>query len=453
MSDAISIRVLLIEDDADVLTSTAQALTLAGFVVESYVSAERARAQVAFDAPVIVVCDVRLPGMSGTEWLPEIRAIDADLPVVLVTGHGDIAMAVRAMRDGAYDFIEKPFTSERLIAIVRHAVERRQLALQVRSLHDALENWHGIQAALIGRSAQMQQVRRTVMTLAQTSADVLIYGETGTGKELVARCLHDHSERRRQHFVPVNCGGLPEALAESELFGHEAGAFTGANKTRVGKFEYAHGGTLFLDEVESMPTAVQIKLLRALQERTVERIGSNKSIPFDCRLVAASKDDLKLLSDQHKFRADLYYRIGVAFIELPPLRERREDIPLLFEHFVLLAASRYERAAPVLNNSQLADLMAYAWPGNVRELRNVADRFVLGLLGDRLTMARGAGEGTPALPHGLPLQVEKFERAMIVEELRRNRGDQSATAAALGIARQTLSDKVRKLGLVADEFK
>lgn len=453
MSEAISIRVLLIEDDEDVLVSTAQALTLAGFVVESYASAERARAHVAFDAPVIVVCDVRLPGMSGTEWLPEIRAIDAELPVVLVTGHGDIAMAVRAMRDGAYDFIEKPFTSERLIAIVRHAVERRQLALQVRTLHDALENWHGIQAALIGRSAQMQEVRRTVMTLAQTSADVLIYGETGTGKELVARCLHDHSERRRQHFVPVNCGGLPESLAESELFGHEAGAFTGANRARVGKFEYAHGGTLFLDEVESMPTAVQIKLLRALQERTVERIGSNKPIPFDCRLVAASKDDLKLLSDQHKFRADLYYRIGVAFIELPPLRERREDIPLLFEHFVLLAASRYERAAPVLNNSQLADLMAYAWPGNVRELRNVADRFVLGLLGDRLTMARSAGERAPGLPHGLPLQVEKFERAMIVEELRRNRGDQSATAAALGIARQTLSDKVRKLGLVADEFK
>ena len=453
MSETISIRVLLIEDDEDVLLSTAQALTLAGFVVESYASAERARAHVAFDAPVIVVCDVRLPGMSGTEWLPEIRAIDAELPVVLVTGHGDIAMAVRAMREGAYDFIEKPFTSERLIATVRHAVERRQLALQVRTLHDALENWHGIQAALIGRSAQMQQVRRTVMTLAQTSADVLIYGETGTGKELVARSLHDHSERRRHHFVPVNCGGLPESLAESELFGHEAGAFTGASRTRVGKFEYAHGGTLFLDELESMPTAVQIKLLRALQERTVERIGSNKSIPFDCRLVAASKDDLKLLSDQHKFRADLYYRIGVAFIELPPLRERREDIPLLFEHFVLLAATRYERAAPVLNNSQLADLMAYAWPGNVRELRNVADRFVLGLLGDSLTMARSAGEGTPGLPHGLPLQVEKFERAMIVEELRRNRGDQSATAAALGIARQTLSDKVRKLGLVADEFK
>ena len=453
MSETISIKVLLIEDDDAVRVSTTQALTLAGFVVEPYASAERARAHVAFDAQVIVVCDVRLPGLSGTEWLPEIRAIDAELPVVLVTGHGDIAMAVRAMRDGAYDFIEKPFTSERLVAIVRHAVERRQLALQLRRLHDALENWHGIQAVLIGRSAQMQQVRRTVMTLAQTSADVLIYGETGTGKELVARCLHDYSERRRQHFVPLNCGGLPESLAESELFGHEAGAFTGANRIRVGKFEYAHGGTLFLDEIESMPTAVQIKLLRALQERTVERIGSNKSIPFDCRLIAASKDDLKLLSDQHKFRADLYYRIGVAFIELPALRERREDIPLLFEHFVLLAAIRYERAAPVLNSSQLADLMSYSWPGNVRELRNVADRFVLGLLGDRLTEVRGAGERAPGLPHGLPLQVEQFERAMIVEELRRNRGDHSATAAALGIARQTLYDKVRKLGLVADEFK
>ena len=253
--------------------------------------------------------------------------------------------------------------------------------------------------------------------------------------------------------MPLNCGGLPEALAESELFGHEAGAFTGANRVRVGKFEHAHGGTLFLDEIESMPLAVQVKLLRALQERSIERIGSNKAIPFDCRVVAASKDDLKSLSDQHKFRADLYYRIGVAIIELPPLRERREDIPLLFEHFTLMAASRYERAAPLVSHAQLAELMGYAWPGNVRELRNVADRFVLGLLGDRLTQVRGAGEQIPALPHGLPQQVEHFERAVIVEELRRHKGDQPATATALGIARQTLHDKLRKFGIAADEFK
>ena len=452
MSEAAAIRVLLVEDDEDVRLSTAQMLTLAGFEVESFASAERARAQISFGAPVIVVCDVRLPGLSGTEWLVELRNADAELPVILVTGHGHIAMAVQAMREGAYDFIEKPFSSERLMAIVRHAIERRQLTLQVRALRDALENWHGIQAVLIGRSAQMQQVRRTVLSLAETSADVLIYGETGTGKELVARCLHDHSERRRQHFVPLNCGGLPEALAESELFGHEAGAFTSAHRARVGKFEHANGGTLFLDEIESMPLAVQIKLLRALQERSIERIGSNKPVAFDCRVVAASKEDLKALSDEHKFRADLYYRIGVAIIELPPLRERREDIPLLFEHFTLMAASRYERAAPLVSHAQLAELMGYAWPGNVRELRNVADRFVLGLLGDRLTQVRGPIHNHE-LPRGLPQQVEQFERAVVIEELRRHRGDQSATATALGIARQTLHDKMRKFAVAADEFK
>ena len=453
MNEALSMRVLLIEDDEDVRVSVTQALKLAGFEVEAFASAERARARISFGAPVVVVCDVRLPGLSGTDWLPEIREVDAELPVVLVTGHGDIAMAVQAMRQGAYDFIEKPFKSERLVAVVRHAVERRHLSLQVRSLRDALDSWQGIQSVLIGRSAQMQRVRRTVMSLAETSADVLIYGETGTGKELVARCLHDQSERRRQHFVPINCGGLPEALADSELFGHEAGAFTSANRGRVGKLEYAHGGTLFLDEIESMPMDVQIKFLRALQERSIERIGSNKAIPIDCRVVAASKDDLKSLSDQQKFRADLYYRIGVAFIEMPPLRERREDIPLLFEHFTLLAASRYERAAPLLTSAQLADLMAYAWPGNVRELRNVADRLVLGLLGDCLTLAPGAGERAQGLPNGLPQQVEHYERTVIVEELRRHKGDQAATAATLGIARQTLHDKLRRFGIVADEFR
>jgi len=452
-SKALPIRVLLIEDDPVVLVSTAQALGLAGFEVESFASAEEARANIRFEAPVVVVCDVRLQGLSGMDLLPEIRKIDPELPVVLITGHGHIAMAVEAMRQGAYDFIEKPFTSERLVAVVRHAIERRQLALQVRTLREALENWHGIQAVLIGRSPQIQRLRRTVMTLAETSVDVLIYGETGTGKELVARCLHDHSERRRNHFVPLNCGGLPESLVDSELFGHEAGAFTNAHRLRVGKLEYSHGGTLFLDEIESMPMAVQVKFLRALQERSIERIGSNKSIPINCRVVAASKDDLKSLSDQQKFRADLYYRIGVAFIELPPLRERREDIPLLFEHFMLLAASRYERAAPMLSSAQLAELMAYAFPGNVRELRNIADRFVLGLLGDRLTLARGAGEREGVLPNGLPQQVEHYERTLIVEELRRKKGDQAATAAALGIARQTLHDKLRRLGITADEFK
>lgn len=447
-----TIRVLLVEDDEDVRQSTAQMLQLAGFQVECFASVEAVRAQIKPGAPVVVISDVKLPGTSGIDWLQQIRAIDAELPVILVTGHGHVAMAVQAMREGAYDFIEKPFTRDRLAAVVQHAAERRQLALQVRELRDALENRHGIQALLIGRSAEMQKVRHTVMTLAGTSADVLIYGETGTGKELVARCLHEHSERRRKNFVPINCGGLPEHLAESELFGHEAGAFTSANRLRVGKFEHADGGTLFLDEIESMPMDVQIKLLRALQERSIERIGSNKTIPVDCRIVAASKSDLQELSDQRKFRADLYYRIGVAFIELPPLRERREDIPLLFEHFTLLAASRYGRGAPVLTAAQVAELMGYSWPGNVRELRNVADRFVLGLPGEQLTRGRAADDGR-ALPRGLPQQVEFFERSMIVEMMRRHHGDQSAAALALGIPRQTLHDKLRKLAINANAFR
>jgi two-component system, NtrC family, C4-dicarboxylate transport response regulator DctD len=278
---------------------------------------------------------------------------------------------------------------------------------------------------------------------------VVIYGETGTGKDMVARCLHDHSDRRRGNYVPLNCGGLPEALAESELFGHEVGAFTGATRVRIGKFEHAHGGTLFLDEIESMPMAVQIKFLRALQERSIEHIGSNKPITVDCRVVAAAKEDLKALSDRGKFRADLYYRIGVAFIELPPLRERREDIPLLFEHFVLLAASRYQRAAPTLTSAQLGELMSHAWPGNVRELRNVADRFVLGLYGESLDL------DAPAEPRcaTLPEQLEHFERTMIGEELRRQHGDVGLSAKALGVPKQTLYDKLRRLRISTEDYR
>jgi len=449
MSDQQAIRVIFVEDEPDVRMGSTQALELAGLDVDGFASVEEARSLIRPGVPAVVLCDVKLPGMPGTQWLNEIRTIDPDLPVILVTGHGDIAMAVQAMRQGAYDFIEKPFPSEHLVAVVRRAAEKRYLTLQVQALRDQIENSYGIQAMMLGRSAQIQHVRETILTLAGTSADVVIYGETGTGKDLVARCLHDHSERRHANYVPLNCGGLSEALAESELFGHEVGSFTGASRVRIGKFEHAHGGTLFLDEIESMPMAVQIKFLRALQERSIERIGSNKAIPVDCRVIAAAKDDLKVLSDQHKFRSDLYYRIGVAFIELPPLRERREDIPLLFEHFTLLAASRHQRRAPVLDRSQLAELMGYAWPGNVRELRNVADRFVLGLLRDHLTSTTSGHD----MLTGLPQQVEYFERTMITEELRRHHGDVLRTATTLGLPKQTLYDKLRKLQISADEFR
>ena len=401
MSDSHPVRVIYVEDDEDVRLGGTQALELAGFTVDGFASVEQAEGHVVPGLPAVVVCDVKLPGRSGVAWLSDIRAADSNIPVILVTGHGDISMAVQAMRDGAYDFIEKPCSSEHLISVVRRATETRRLSLEVQALRDQLEGWHGIQASLIGRSAHMQRVRQTVRALADAPTDVVIYGETGTGKELVARCLHDHSARRHGNFVPLNCGGLPEALAESELFGHELGSFTGATRRRIGKFEHAHGGTLFLDEVESMPLPVQVKFLRALQERSIERVGSNEAIVVDCRVVAASKEDLKLLSEKKLFRADLYYRIGVAFIELPPLRERREDIPLLFEHLILQSAARCARPAPLLDGAQFSALLAHSWPGNVRELRNVADRFVLGLLPEDFGLQHGQRHAASSLPEQL----------------------------------------------------
>ncbi len=449
--NAPEIAVVLVEDDEDVRHGTAQALELAGLPVHAFGSVEAARRSVGPNAPIVLLCDVNLPGMHATDWLPEVRAVDADLPMILVTGHGDIAMAVKALQQGAYDFIEKPASSDRIVAVVQRAVEKRRLVLALRAADGRIAAQRGIEAVMVGRSAAMQALRRTVLDLAGTTAAVLIYGETGSGKDLVARCLHDFSPRRGGPFVPINCGGLPDTLVESELFGHEAGAFTGAQKARAGKLEAANGGTLFLDEIESMPLAVQVKLLRVLQERTVERLGSNRPVPVDCRVVAASKTDLLAASEEGRFRADLYYRIGVAFIHLPPLRERREDIGMLFEHFTLLAASRYGRDVPVLQPAQLAELLAYDWPGNLRELGNVATRFVLGLATGRLTP--GGGAAAQAASKSLHEQLDQFERALIADTLRRHEGDVTASAKALQLPKQTLYDKMKRLQVQGADYR
>ena len=447
MPDAI--KVLLIEDDPAVRIGSEQALELAGFPVESFESAERVVPNIKPGMPAIVVSDVKLPGMDGLTLLRHVAGVEAEFPVILVTGHGDITMAVQAMREGAYDFIEKPFPSEHLVEVVARATEKRRLTLEVETLRNKLRNWVGVEAALLGRSMLMEHVRRTILDLADTSANVVIIGETGTGKELVARCLHEQSSRCNARFVAINCGGVPEQLFESEIFGHELGAFTGANKRRIGKVEWANGGTLFLDEVESMPMSLQVKLLRVLQERKVERVGSNELIPVDCRVIAASQEELGELVKQQRFRSDLYYRLNVAVIELPPLRERRDDIPILFEHFVLDAATRYGREAPIVSGAQLSDLMAYSWPGNVRELHNVADRFVLGLLEARFKLLKSA----QAPARTLADQVAQFERALIEEMLRRHRGNASAASEALGLPKKTFYDKLHRLNLTAEDFR
>jgi len=331
------IRVLVVEDDENVRIGVEQAVALAGFPVQAFASAADALAHVAPGAPVVIVSDVRMPGIDGLQLLERVMAVDSQIPVVLISGHADISTAVGAMHDGAYDFIEKPFSSDLIAGRVARAVEKRRLTLEVQGLRAALHNWQGIEALVLGKSPAMADVRKKILRLADTSVSVLITGETGTGKELIARSLHDFGGRRDAHFVALNCGGLPEQIFESELFGHEAGAFTGAIKKRIGKIEWAQGGTLFLDEIETMPIPLQIKMLRVLQERVVERLGANELIPVDCRVIAASKADLAELAADGRFRADLLYRLNVAQIELPPLRERREDVPLLFEHFVLAA--------------------------------------------------------------------------------------------------------------------
>ncbi len=443
-------KVALIDDDAVVRRSLVQTLELAGFEVEAFGSAEQGLANLSAGFPGVLVTDVRLPNMDGMTLLQRVMQLDRSIPVILITAHGDVSLAVQAMRAGAYDFLEKPFAPDRLVEVTTRAMEKRVLSAEVQSLRAQLTTKRGIEATLLGRSAAMQALQQQVQRLASTSADVMIIGETGTGKELVARCLHEHSARRDKHFVAINCGGLPESLLESELFGHEMGAFTTAAKRRIGKFEHANGGTLLLDEIESMPMSFQVKLLRVLQERKVERLGSNDEVPIDVRVIAATKSDLKAMSDQQKFRSDLYYRLNVAVLHLPPLRERREDIPLLFEHFVLQASARHAREPVALGPTASQELMAHDWPGNVRELRNVAERFVLGLADEHLL----AGADTATLGTAtLAQQMDQVEKVLIERALKRHGGRMNVTCEALGIARKTLYDKIARLHIDVDEYR
>ncbi|QJQ02269.1 sigma-54-dependent transcriptional regulator [Herbaspirillum rubrisubalbicans] len=432
---------ILIEDEQAVRRATAQALELEGFTVTACASAEEALPLLTRDFPGVLVTDVRLPGWSGLQVLAHVVAIDADLPVIVVTGHGDVGMAVEAMRAGAYDFVEKPFGSDSLLEIALRAQEKRSLVLENRRLREAWAQDPEL-PPLVGQSPAIERVRTLIRSLGPTDVDVLINGQTGSGKEVVARQLHAASGRKGP-FVALNCGALPETVFESEIFGHEAGAFTGAQKRRIGKLEYAHGGTLFLDEIESMPLALQVKLLRVLQERRLERLGGNESVAIDCRVVAASKADLLKLSGQGQFREDLYYRIGVVAIDLPALHQRSSDIPLLLAYFCQAAAVRYRREVPPWTAAQMQQWQQREWPGNVRELRNFADRWVLGV-------EQMAGTGLPvgaqpALP--LPEQVEQFEAGLIAAALKDSEGSVALAAERLGIPRKTLYDKIRKYQL------
>lgn len=440
-------QVILVDDDAHLRQALSQTLDLAGLKVVALADAHGLAERIPTDWPGVVVSDIRMPGIDGMQLLEQLHGLDSELPVLLITGHGDVPLAVQAMRAGAYDFLEKPFASDALLDSVRRALALRQLVLENRSLRMALSDRQQLATRLVGQSAAMQRLREQIGALAGTRADVLILGETGAGKEVVARALHDLSSRRDGPFVAINAGALAESVVESELFGHEPGAFTGAQKRRIGKFEFANGGTLFLDEIESMSLDVQVKLLRMLQERVVERLGGNQLIPLDIRIIAATKEDLRQAADQGRFRADLYYRLNVAPLRIPPLRERGDDILMLFQHFADAASQRHGLGPHALQPAQRALLLRHDWPGNVRELQNAAERFALGL---ELALDGQAPPATyaPAPVTGnLSEQVEHFERSLITAELAQPHGSLRSLAEALGVPRKTLHDKLRKHGL------
>jgi two-component system C4-dicarboxylate transport response regulator DctD len=446
-------NIILVDDEKAVRDSTAQSLMLAGYEVETFDNAPAALAVITPEFEGVVISDIRMPLMDGLEFLQRALKIDRDLPVILISGHADVATAVTAIRAGGYDLLEKPFSKTQLLDVIKRAGEKRRLTLENRALKEALANQTRPGPRIIGQAPSIMALRKMITRIANVNADVLIGGETGTGKELVARSIHEQSKRRDHNYVAINCAAIPESLLDSELFGHEAGAFTGAKGKRIGKFEHANGGTLFLDEIEGMPLSTQAPLLRVLQERKIERLGSNKLIPLDIRVVAATKTDLKTAAEREEFRLDLYYRLNVVTVEIPPLRARREDIPLLFQHFVLVAAARCETEVPPLGSKSLHVLLGHDWPGNIRELRNIAERYVL--LGEAYNFDLAALMKSDEKPEGMSLaeQVSCFEKMLIEQTLNRHKGNTRSVMEALDLPRKTLTDKMKKYGLERGQFR
>ncbi|WP_432471531.1 sigma-54-dependent transcriptional regulator [Amphritea sp. HPY] len=440
-------QVIVIDDEEIVRESMVQTLQLEGYNAIAFENPHTAIAECSMAWQGVIICDVRMDIMDGLEVLQQVLEIDPEIPVIMFSGHSDIAIAIQAIRMGAYDFLEKTDDPQHHLNTVQRAWKKRQLVLENRCLRQAIEGQHEIDNRLVGQTASIMRLRETVLQLAQVDVDLIINGATGTGKEVVAKCLHDFSPRAKKPFVALNCGAVTESVIESELFGHEAGAFTGAHKKRIGKIEYASGGTLFLDEIESMPASLQVRLLRVLQERTLQRLGGNADIDVDIRVVAASKVNLRDAADRGTFREDLYYRLNVASIDIPCLDQRKEDIPVLFSHFADQANQRFGRESRPVPELLLRQLRIQSWPGNVRELRNAAERWTLGLsIGADADTALAAKEGD------LDELVASYEREIIVAALKANKGHAELTAEALGIPRKKLYLRMKKHGLERSDF-
>jgi DNA-binding NtrC family response regulator len=446
-------QILVVEDEDHLRRIIELQLIDSGFADAKASTAEEALPLI--DRADLIITDFKLPGMTGLEMLQLIRRMDSHVPVIMMTAFGTVENAVEAMKSGASDFLLKPFSLDQLISVVNKALEIRHLREENRQLKEELGRkyrWDNI----IGRSPGMQQIFATVMRVAPSRATVLLAGESGVGKDLIARAIHFHSPRKDRPFVKINCTALPENLMESELFGYEKGAFTGANISKPGKFELADTGTVMLDEIGDVPANVQIKLLRILQEREFERLGSNKTQHIDVRVIAATNRDLRVALEDGTFREDLYYRLNVVPIEILPLRERREDIPYLARHFVEKLAPESGDRVTGITDAAIDKLMTYSWPGNVRELENVIERSIVMASGDKLdagdirldmnlkTRAAAAG-GEMALPEGMSLDA--YEQELIRNALKQANGNKSQAARILGLTRNALRYRLTQMGI------
>ncbi len=447
-------RVLVIEDEEKLRRVVQLQLQTSGYEVELAGTAEEGLALA--ERADLVLTDLRLPGMSGLDFLEKMHALRPGLPVVMMTAFGSVETAVDAMKKGAADFLVKPFSLEHLTAVAAKALEMQDLREENKRLKEELGGRYQLDS-IVGRSAPMQEVFAMVLRVATTRATVLLAGESGVGKDMIARAIHYHSPRKDKPFVKINCTAIPENLMESELFGYEKGAFTGANMTKPGKFELADTGTVFLDEIGDVPMAIQVKLLRILQEREFERLGSNKTRHIDVRVVAATNVDLRRALEEGTFREDLYYRLNVLPINIPSLRERRDDIPYLADHFIRKHAAELGAAELEMSVDATEKLMSYHWPGNVRELENVIERSLVLANGGRLEaadirldmaprsrVAAGGGD-TLFLPDGMTL--DQYGETIIREAMRRAQGNKSQAARLLGLTRNALRYRLGQMGM------
>jgi two-component system nitrogen regulation response regulator NtrX len=446
--------ILVVDDEPGVRSSISGVLRDEGFEVDTADTGEACLEKANGAAYDVIVLDIWLPGLDGLTTLQRLRERQIDSQVVIISGHGNIESAVRAIKMGAYDFIEKPLSLEKTVLVVRNALRRRDLEAENRFLRAKVDRQQ--QHTMVGESPAMNKLREHVSLAAPTNGRVLILGESGTGKELVARTIHLTSRRKNDPFVEVNCAAVPEELIESELFGHVRGAFTGAVADKPGRFEQANQGTIFLDEIADMSLKTQAKVLRVLQEQVMERVGGTQRIKVDVRVLAATNKDLTAEIRAGRFREDLYFRLNVVPIFVPPLRDRQQDIPMLAEHFMALLAAEYGRRPKRLASEAAARLQQYGWPGNVRELRNVIERVII-MVGDDTITAQDLGflgrDGVPDLPVpkgpvvALSEARDQFEKDYILQTLAAQQGNMSRTAEVLGVERSNLYKKLRAFGI------